>query len=398
MERGLLFRRSNGNSNDTRSCTALNDPSCPIGGHENRMTMTPSRHRLTVHCGAFWNDERLQLLRIFILACLIAFFLHRVEFGSFNNTEKERFVVVEKSITKKTLSISDAAEKYEHQCATSTTITQVQQVSNNTAPTKPFWVPSYPNSDMGIFKDLVIRLTGESTAAKSYYAQSKAFKKCFGNTRTFTCEMIHPIVSIGPPPEQQASKFQNQIILPIRNPITLFPAHHQSKAEQYHGATTQVNISEWRAVRDQYYQSSLVEWKILIQTWKSMPGYDGGIVLYVVYEHFFRADTGPAQVQALGRVLQSAGFPLAAVGEDPSTNNNKDNLQHHFYECTWYATMRHRKSYAHDTYRPSFRREQMQIVIQFLRDMQTEFQNDTQLVQILQEYIEEANQLPPDTV
>jgi hypothetical protein len=335
---------------------------------------------------------------MFFIAGVIALFLHQVEFGSSmanKNTEKE-VAVLQDSFPKKTPSISDVAELYEQQCATAaaaaTTTTAQQQVSDNSAPTKPFWVPSYPNSDMGIFKDLVIRLTGETTAAKSYYAQSKTFKKCFGNTRTFTCEMIHPIVAIGPSPEQQTAKFQSRIILPIRNPITLFPAHHQSKAEQYHGATTQVNISEWRAVRDEYYQKSLQEWKHLIQTWKSMPGYDPEdiVALYVVYEHFFRPDTGPAQVRALGELLSLAGFPLVAVDDHRTTKES--------YECIWYASMHHKKYYPYDGYRPSFRKEQIQYVVQFLIQMQTEFQSDVKLVQILQEYIEEANQLTPDPI
>jgi len=73
-------------------------------------------------------------------------------------------------------------------------------------------------------------LTGLSSGSKSYYAKSKGTKKCAGTTMTVTCEQIHPIVGIGPAPEQQASKYQSNIVFPIRNPITAIPAHHQAKA------------------------------------------------------------------------------------------------------------------------------------------------------------------------
>lgn len=55
-----------------------------------------------------------------------------------------------------------------------------------------------------------------------------------------------------PHPSAQAKNFGKVILLALRNPLTVFPAHNQAKAEAYHGQKGQVSKEDWEKFRDQY--------------------------------------------------------------------------------------------------------------------------------------------------
>lgn len=76
-----------------------------------------------------------------------------------------------------------------------------------------------------------------------------------------------------PSPTQQANNFGSKILLGLRNPLTAFPAYHQSKAEAYHAQVGQVDKKAWEDFRDQWVgtggKSTLFdEWKKFIMTWR----------------------------------------------------------------------------------------------------------------------------------
>lgn len=77
-----------------------------------------------------------------------------------------------------------------------------------------------------------------------------------------------------PNPAQQSQVFGKAILIALRNPITAFPSHHQSKAEAYHGQTGQVDEDSWAKFRDQYVGNGgeashlFAEFKNFIAEWR----------------------------------------------------------------------------------------------------------------------------------
>ena len=61
--------------------------------------------------------------------------------------------------------------------------------------------------------------------------------------------------------------------MPLRNPLTVFPAYHQSKAEDFHGQKGQVEKSNWVGFRDEWAgkdgdSKMFNEWKNFIMEWR----------------------------------------------------------------------------------------------------------------------------------
>lgn len=284
---------------------------------------------------------------------------------------KDRFTLLKDS------SLEDKVTLSAFEGCTVTEILPLDQVPANI----PFWVPSYPGSDNSVVAALVTSLTGTMTAAKSYYASSPGLKKCFSSSSlTVTCEQIHPIVSIGPPPERQSHKFQKQILLPIRNPMSAIPEHFQGKAVRYHGVQGQVQIDDWRHFRDQWLEPNAIDgWKSIITTWKNMTEYDG-VGLYLPYEHLMDVKKGPELVSKLAAVIRGAGFPVAPESD---------------VACVWYRAVRHHllaktKFYEYaDDYIPRYTSPQMDYMAGELTQLQNLYPNDAALVAILKEYVTE---------
>jgi hypothetical protein len=87
------------------------------------------------------------------------------------------------------------------------TIDSIPPSSSRLDELKAFWVPMFPNSDAGIVGNLIRLLTNSPNGHKNYYASAPGLKKCRGGgSRTVSCEQIHPVVGIGPPPERQTDR------------------------------------------------------------------------------------------------------------------------------------------------------------------------------------------------
>ena len=77
-----------------------------------------------------------------------------------------------------------------------------------------------------------------------------------------------------PSPVQQKDVFGNVVLLALRNPMTAFPSHHQSKAEAYHGQQGQVDKEKWIEFRDKYVGNGnenshlFQEFKTFVTTWR----------------------------------------------------------------------------------------------------------------------------------
>jgi hypothetical protein len=282
------------------------------------------------------------------------------------------------------------------------TVGEATVTNPQSSSTKPFWVPSYPASDNGLFAPLVIALTGNvASHAKSYYASSPVLKKCFsrgggGDSMTITCQQLHPIVGIGPLPEKQVDKFQPLVIMPLRNPLSGAPEHYQQKAVLYHGATQQVPASDWRAYRDEWLQQTIVSgWNSVVTTWKDMKEYQG-IALYIPLEHVLNVQRGPLVVEQLATLLRQAGFPVIPESD---------------VACAWYRvtkphiqaamdrsaegkmTARQALRYPFATdYIPGYTAQQKAYIVTELLELQQRYPDDTVLHSILQEYIQEIQE------
>jgi len=246
---------------------------------------------------------------------------------------------------------------------------------------KPFWMPAYPNTDHGLLSHIINNLTGISHASKSYYARGHGLRKCFGHSPTVACEQIHPIMAIGPSPESQTDKFQPLLILPIRNPATALPAHHQGKAVKYHQQEGQVPIHMWRDFRDAYLEQTLFRgWRSVVDTWTNMTGYSVG--MYVPYELLIDLQAGPVLVRQLAALLRHAGFPVV---DDASV------------ECVWYQAIApiltapgHPHYHFAIDYLPGYTVEEKQYLIRELRQMQQDHSGDAVLTSILEDYVQEV--------
>lgn len=270
---------------------------------------------------------------------------------------------------------------------------------------KAFWVPMYPNSDGGIVGHMIRLLTNSPAGHKNYYASMPGLKKCKSKSSvTISCEQIHPVVGIGPPPEMQTARYQKKVLLGMRHPLTGIPAHHHAKAVKYHGATAQVDIDSWRSFRDRFFIDSVHDsWRHLLATWKEL-GDGGGKYydpepFYLPYEHLLDVTKGPALTEQLASILRTAGYNVVA------TNNTG---------CVWYHAVRKRLQqrpmttttaepgqqqqqqqqplrhphydYA-DSYIPSLTREQKIALIDELNDIRKAYPTDLVLNELLAEYI-----------
>jgi hypothetical protein len=233
---------------------------------------------------------------------------------------------------------------------------------------EPLWLAAFPTALLAApHADLITSLTGVSNGAKNYYRGSKGLKRCHNvknenNVQAVTCEIVHresvllrvrPMESyivisqtrdmnlslfhfptqreaivpcLQPHPSAQAANFGNVVLMALRNPLTAFPAYHQSKAELYHGQKGQVEKEQWIEFRDQYVEEKLfAEWKDFIMEWRDMRPYTVGG--YMPYEYWADETKGPSLVITLSQILKKEGFPVLY---DLLTDDGRREL-----ECLW---------------------------------------------------------------
>jgi hypothetical protein len=251
------------------------------------------------------------------------------------------------------------------------------------AKARPFWVPSYPSSDLGVVSAMVMHMTGEFTASKNYYASSPIQKKCHSaQSVTVICEQIHPIVGIGNAPLMQANKYNPQLIFPLRNPKSAIPQHVQDKAVKYHNQQGQISLDYWRDFRDGWLEKAAVqEWASVIGTWKNYTPYSTVEPLYMPYEDLLNATAGIALVTQLATIIRDAGFAVV------SPTNATD------MKCVWYQAMKwhlqqKQPLYEYATnYIPAYTKAQKTFLSQQLAQLRDLYPTDVALTAILNRYV-----------
>ncbi|KAL3817564.1 hypothetical protein ACHAXA_010583 [Cyclostephanos tholiformis] len=267
---------------------------------------------------------------------------------------------------------------------------------------EPLWLPAYPTSlPNRPYADLIAALTGVANGARSYYRSSKTLRRCHdvvrgggggsdNDVRAITCETVHPIVPcLSPHPSSQSPNFGNVVLVALRNPLTAFPAYHQSKAEKYHGQVGQVERKEWIEFRDGFAEQLFAEWRGFIMEWRDMSPYTVGD--YVPYEHWMDETRGPSLVIALSKILEREGFPVLY---DADTDDGRRGLGCLWHKHIYEAIAEEEKKLA-GWYVPKYSRGQLEFMATgldaFAREIEEKRDDDKrpgdeQLITILREY------------
>jgi hypothetical protein len=181
-------------------------------------------------------------------------------------------------------------------------------------------------------------------------------------------------------PDSKADDFSHKYIMIVRNPMTMLPYGYNAKAIKYSGTVGQLPQEEWRRVRDEWFDGMMESWKKLIISWKSTK-YEVG--MYFVYEDLFQIETGIETMKAIRLFLQQEGFQV--VSEDE-------------LGCIWFDAIgkddleRYRRNgYEYDGYIPGYTMEQKDKMLNSLREIKDEFQNDAELVVILDRYMKDID-------
>jgi len=245
--------------------------------------------------------------------------------------------------------------------------------------TKPIFFPQFPNSiGDDIIKNLVKGVTGLRDGAKAYYAQGKKFRRCKGPNPIAACFLVYPLVDMSPNPDDEkfTSAFYDRAVYFVRSPIYSIPAHHNGKAIKYHGQTGQLDEDEWREWRDHSALGMMRQWKAQVAGWKDLKNYRAP--LFVAVERLLDPTRGPAVLQSLTDLFHEAGFLVTDEADVP---------------CIWYQSIgvkelehHHRYGYEFERYTPGYTVEQRDAIASVLDDMIQTYQNDTELLSILEEY------------
>ena len=255
---------------------------------------------------------------------------------------------------------------------------------------KAIWFTHFPSSlgideDTVYYRDLTNTVTGLSSGGKSFYKgmKRKKLRQCFdeGFTLTATCSNIHPVVKMARSPEGN-SKFYSKYIIVLRNPIMVLPAYYNFKQIKYHDVKGQVPEDDWRNHRDEYLDIDLQAWISMIKTWKDMKSTLLKPV-YLVYEYLMNPITGPDQIQQYADLLKQAGFEVASKTDIP---------------CIWYNTVGRKKGlidyhmknkYDYNEYIPAYNTEHKNLLVNELQKLIFQYEDDLELVNILQMYSDE---------
>jgi len=237
---------------------------------------------------------------------------------------------------------------------------------------KAMWIPGYPGSGSDMLRTLVTALTG--LGGHGVYAD----EECFHN-HTATCKTHWPKFPTIYPPDEYKSVTSKRVVVLIRNPKDAMPSYFNYLWEIRHrfmDHTIQAPEDEWNSWRDEESPKELNEyWYGLIQRWKETTDYE--IAFYLPFERLTHIETGPQLLMKLAAELRSNGVRVANETDIP---------------CLWYKIVkggRSKTKRAAHKYVPSYTSDQRDELVHALEQMQEEFADDAELVDILSVYLED---------
>jgi hypothetical protein len=255
-----------------------------------------------------------------------------------------------------------------------------QESTNSTADSRPLWFPQYPDSiHDNILKSIIQHTTGHASGAKSYYAQGRDFRRCFGtNGPTVACLLVHPMVPMVPSPDDSkfSEKFSSDVVYILRNPSMSFPLHQNWKDIKYRKQQGQSPENNWRQVRDEHLSGMMEGWKAQLMTWRNLTRYH--ISFYLPVERLMDPNTGPDLLKRMALLFRSNGFATVSDAD---------------MACVWYQSIGKEflgrytmYEYDLEDYTPGYTRPQIQMLAQRLQAFINEAKDDQPLVEILQDY------------
>ena len=253
---------------------------------------------------------------------------------------------------------------------------------------KTIWFPSHPASlDEKLHSSMIYALTGIERGGKSFYSsRPPAMRRCIekNGSDTVTCSNIHPIEKIlgDSGPDAFYDKFFNQYVMPVRNPMTLFPAYLNEKGVKYHGLVGQLSEDVWMDERDKQFRNFMNDWIRMFKTWRDT-SYTKA--MYLAREEIMEISGGVKALQRLSNILKEAGFPVV-LDED--------------IICVWKHIIgqekveQHRRNKGHDygNYVPGYVSYQKTYILDAISELMNDFNDDKELVQILRGYVREIKE------
>jgi len=134
-------------------------------------------------------------------------------------------------------------------------------------------------------------------------------------------------------------------------------------------------------MRDDGLENGLWDgWKNQLISWKvHVTNQDYKVGMYLVYEHLMDAERGPAAIERLSELMQTAGFPIAP---------KKD------MGCLWYQSVggkvalehHYKYGYHFDEYVPGYTKKQQAYLLREISNLIEQQSSDVELVNVLREF------------
>jgi hypothetical protein len=259
---------------------------------------------------------------------------------------------------------------------------------------RPIWIASYPSCYMDRLLVLLIdSLVGHKDSVLKLYQmkgsqqqeQFMLFEDSYNNPKITACITSYPLLNVmgNENPSNLTDHFNRAYIVALQNPFKAIYGlaameYGRNNQQQFTNNTTQSTFAvslpraKWIRYRDKHFLDALEDWTRLVTTWKQDSFYRKSY--YAVYEQFIDAQQGPIETNKLAYVLHQAENQVSSV-----TNN----------ACLWKAVMDAWQEPSVSTSQMVYKLNQRTVMVQHLEEFAAAHQDDSMLVTILEQYIEE---------
>ena len=250
----------------------------------------------------------------------------------------------------------------------------------------PIWIASYPSLMNHFLAPVIDSLVGHEGSVVNLY-QSKgvgpknaALGRCHEDSKVVACMTPFPLLDVEGHPMALREEFSHSYIIALQNPYkaiyVLAATEHVRNNHRplYSSDSQQLALAlprdKWVRYRDKHFLDAIEDWTRLIDTWKQLkPHYRKSY--YAVYEHWMDFKQGPDEANKLAYVLQQAGNAVNSVMKNG---------------CLWAAA---RNDWQEPWLEMTYTAHQRDVMVQHLREFSQQHHEDTMLVSILEQYIEE---------
>ena len=236
---------------------------------------------------------------------------------------------------------------------------------------KPIWIPAYPGSGSTMLGALVQAATG--LGGDDFYMHMAC------QNGPATCKTHWPTISYKrrSEPAKDKERFADRYVVLMRNPRHALPSYfnwHWEVRNRVKSHSKQAPKEDWINWRDDSFEAEIGNWKNLFLQWQKQP-YERA--MYLQYEFLTNVKTGPHVFGQLAAEMRKTGVHVAP---------EKD------LACLWYSVVKKHKGGKYQrahTHVPAYTLQQQALFLEMLHSLRQTFQNDTELVEILDGYYED---------